>query len=115
MANVIKLRRSAVPGNVPTVEQIDLGEIAINTYDGKLFLKKNDGVETIVEIGSGGGSGGIEEAPQDGNYYVRQDGTWVNLADALAALDDRNVDGGDFTNNTTTAESNYTVNGGNFS
>jgi len=58
---------------------------------------------------------GVPEAPLDGNYYVRASGTWVKLTDALAALDDRNVDGGDFTNNTTTAESNYTVNGGNFS
>ena len=28
----------------------------------------------------------IEEAPQDGNYYVRQSGTWVMLTDALSAL-----------------------------
>jgi len=41
-------------------------------------------------------SGGIEEAPQDGNYYVRQNGAWVNLTAALAAINDRIVDGGDF-------------------
>ena len=28
-----------------------LGEVAINTYDGKVFIKKDDGVEQIVEIG----------------------------------------------------------------
>lgn len=33
-----------------------------------------------------GGAGGIEEAPADGNYYVRQNNTWVNLNDALTAL-----------------------------
>lgn len=33
-----------------------------------------------------GGSGGIEEAPADGNYYVRQNNVWVNLNDALTAL-----------------------------
>lgn len=36
----IKLRRSAVPDKVPTTEQLALGEIALNTYDGKLFIKR---------------------------------------------------------------------------
>jgi hypothetical protein len=36
----LRLRRSAVPGKVPTIEQLSLGEIAINTYDGKLFIKR---------------------------------------------------------------------------
>jgi hypothetical protein len=38
---------------------------------------------------------GIPEAPLDGNYYVRQNGTWVNLADAIDALNGRVIDGGD--------------------
>lgn len=33
----------------------------------------------------------IPEAPQDGNYYVRQNGAWVNLATAIANL---TIDGG---------------------
>lgn len=32
------------------------------------------------------GGGGIPEAPQDGNYYVRQNASWVLLTDALTAL-----------------------------
>lgn len=36
----IRIRRSATPGNIPTTAQLDLGELAINTYDGRLFLKK---------------------------------------------------------------------------
>ena len=51
MAEKIQLRRSAVTGNVPTTSQIDLGEIAINTYDGKLFIKKDDGTASIIEVG----------------------------------------------------------------
>lgn len=51
MANIVKLKRSAVASAVPTTAQIDLGELAINTFDGKLFLKKNNGTESIVEIG----------------------------------------------------------------
>ncbi len=41
MPNTIQLRRSAVQNAVPTTTQLALGELAINTYDGKLYLKKN--------------------------------------------------------------------------
>jgi hypothetical protein len=48
-ASNIKLRRSAIPGKIPTVEQLDLGEFAVNTYDGRLYTKKNvSGTESIV-------------------------------------------------------------------
>ena len=48
---VIKIRRSAVEGNAPTAAQLELGELALNTYDGKLFTEINDGTVSIVEIG----------------------------------------------------------------
>jgi hypothetical protein len=50
MANTVKLKRSAVEGRVPTTSDLELGELAVNTYDGKLYIKKNDGTEAIVEI-----------------------------------------------------------------
>ena len=34
MAQTIKLKRTATPSNVPTTAQLELGEIAVNTYDG---------------------------------------------------------------------------------
>lgn len=47
----IRLRRSATSGNAPTTSQIDLGEVAINTHDGKLFLKRDQsGTERIVDV-----------------------------------------------------------------
>jgi hypothetical protein len=53
----IRLRRSASAGNVPTTSQLDLGELALNTYDGKLYMKKSvSGTDTVVEVGGGGGS-----------------------------------------------------------
>ena len=50
MANTIKLKRSSNSGNVPTAGNLSLGELAINTYDGKLFFKKNDGSDSIETI-----------------------------------------------------------------
>lgn len=53
MANKIQVKRSAVPDKIPVVGDVDLGELAINTYDGKLYLKKDNGTQSIVEIGGG--------------------------------------------------------------
>lgn len=51
MSNKIKIKRSAIEGKVPVVADLELGELAINTYDGRLFLKKDvSGVESIVDI-----------------------------------------------------------------
>lgn len=58
MANTIKLRRSAVAGKVPAVGDLQLGELALNTYDGKLYTKKDNGTASIVELSGGGGGGG---------------------------------------------------------
>lgn len=69
MANLIQLKRSAVEGAVPTTAQVDLGELAINTFDGKLYLKKNDGTESIVHVNPGVGAG----LALDNNEIVHSD------------------------------------------
>ena len=50
MSQTIKLKRSSVAGKVPTTGNLDLGEIALNTNDGKVFFKKNDGTDSIQTI-----------------------------------------------------------------
>ena len=51
MANLIKLKRSATSGNNPTTSNLELGELAINTYDGNLFFKKSvSGTESILSV-----------------------------------------------------------------
>lgn len=55
MANKFKLKQSSVAGKVPATTDLDLGELAINTNDGKLFLKKKVGTtETIVDVTAAG-------------------------------------------------------------
>jgi len=51
MANTIILKRSSQADKVPTTSQLALGEIAINTFDGKVYIKSDSGVPAIVEIG----------------------------------------------------------------
>lgn len=50
MASDLLIKRSAVQGKIPSTADIQLGELAVNTYDGNLYLKKNDGSEVIVQI-----------------------------------------------------------------
>lgn len=76
MPNTIQLRRSAVQGAAPTTTQLALGELAINTFDGKLYLKKNvSGTESIVEVGGGGTtiSATPPSSPSPGNLWWDSD------------------------------------------
>ena len=51
MAQTIKLKRTSVQGKIPTTSNLDLGELAINTYDGRIFFEKDiDGTLSIQEI-----------------------------------------------------------------
>ena len=68
MSNRILHKRASVAGRVPQLGDLQLGELAINTVDGRLFLKKNvSGTESIVQLGevtlsgdvSGSGAGNI--------------------------------------------------------
>jgi hypothetical protein len=53
----IKVKRSSVPGKVPAITDLALGEIAINTYDGIAFIKKDvSGTQTVVPLGGGSGT-----------------------------------------------------------
>jgi hypothetical protein len=51
MAFNIILKNSSTSGQIPATYTLELGELAINTYDGKVFLKKEvNGVQTVVEV-----------------------------------------------------------------
>jgi len=48
----IKMKRSAVASKVPTTTDLELGELGVNTYVGKLFFMNDAGAtESIVEVG----------------------------------------------------------------
>jgi len=47
---VIKIKRSAVAGKIPTPDQLPLGEVALNTYDGYLYASKNVGIGTTIFV-----------------------------------------------------------------
>ena len=43
MATPFRIKRSAVPGKKPVVADLQLGELALNTYDGYLFSQRDTG------------------------------------------------------------------------
>lgn len=94
MANSIKIKRSAVAAKVPLTTDIELGELAINTYDGKLYLKKDNGTASIVTVNAGGGGSGDVVGPGSStdNAITRFDGvTGLLIQNSTATLDDSGV------------------------
>jgi len=69
--NVVKFKRSSVAGKVPLTTDLNLGELALNTYDGRIYLKKSvAGVETVVALQpfpTGGSSGQVLSLDSSGN------------------------------------------------
>jgi hypothetical protein len=103
MAQTIKLKRSATQGAIPTTAQLELGEVAINTYDGKMYIKKNDGSESIIEVGStaapvpGGSDGQVQfnnNGVLAGTSFIYADDTNSRLGiGTTTPLTDLHVDG----------------------
>lgn len=59
MAQIIKLKRSLAQGSKPTTSDLSAGELAINVYDGKVFLRKSGSVDEVQEVITNDYSGSI--------------------------------------------------------
>ena len=110
----IRIRRSATPNKVPETSQLQLGELAINTFDGKLFLEQDQtsgsGIATVITVNPW--SVGVGTTAYD-TYFTAGD-VGIGTTNPTVALDvrgDVNVSGaltasgftGDLTGNADTA------------
>jgi hypothetical protein len=50
MAQIIRLKRSTTSGSKPTISSLETGEIAVNVYDGKAFIRKSGSVDEVNEL-----------------------------------------------------------------
>lgn len=50
MAQIIRLKRSTTEGSIPTTSDLSTGELAINVYDGKVFLRRSGSVDDVREV-----------------------------------------------------------------
>jgi hypothetical protein len=80
----IRIRRSAVPGKRPTINQLLSGELAYNTYDGELTARRDrSGIGTdIIRIGAGATVTNLVYVTQDGN----DNNTGKKLGDAKRTI-----------------------------
>lgn len=60
MAQIIRLKRSTVQGSTPTTSDLSTGELAINVYDGKVFLRKSGSEDVVQELVSNNYVGDID-------------------------------------------------------
>ena len=98
MANVVKLKRSAVSGKNPTTSDLELGEVALNTYDGNLFFKKDDGSEAIVSVVTTDGTQTLTnktlgDVTVTGTLTMATDAEAIDLSSGTAIIDDQGSDG----------------------
>lgn len=71
MANNPRIKRSGIENRVPQLVDLELGEVALNFFDGKLFFKRDyvrdgDPVQEIVQF--------ISDVPVDNIIYVAKNG-----------------------------------------
>ena len=59
MANVIKLKKSIVAGNIPTTSNLALGEGAVNHTDQKIYFR-HPGTGVVWNFAGGSGGGGTK-------------------------------------------------------
>jgi hypothetical protein len=81
MAQNIILKRSSVSGKVPTTSSLSVGEIAINTFDGRVFLhvssSSTESIQHIVTTNSiTTGSINITQTGSFSELVVTQDGNF---------------------------------------
>lgn len=79
MANIIRLKRSATASAVPLSGSLVAGELAVNTADGKLYLKKDDA--SVVQIGA---STGMTQSVNVQTFSAS--GTWTKPTGAQTVL-----------------------------
>lgn len=94
MANTLKVKRSSVDGKTPTVNDLQLGELAINTFNGKLYTKRDNGTASIVEIGAAGGNIALDDltdvslsSPSNGQVLKYNGSAWANATDSTFSGD----------------------------
>jgi hypothetical protein len=86
----ILLKRSGVAGSKPTTDSLKVGEIALNTYDGKAFLRKSGSTDEVVEIvvTGAGVTGSINLSGAITASAFRGDGTYLTGVTASMRPDD---------------------------
>ena len=87
MATPIRIKRSAVPGKRPQVTDLQVGELALNTYDAEIVTLRDrfsqTGISTeVVRLGAGATVTNVIYVTKDGN----DNNTGLKLGDAKSTI-----------------------------
>ena len=86
MAQIVRLKRSTTPGSKPTTSNLETGELAINVYDGKVFLRKSGSVDVVQELVTNDYSGSVNIlGAVTASYFVGDGSRLENVTVAQAA------------------------------
>ena len=72
MAQTILLKRRTSDATAPSASDLTTGEVAVNAYSGKLYIKKSDG--TVAEVSGSGGGGSSFPAVYNTYKYTATNG-----------------------------------------
>ena len=93
MATKIKHKRSSVSGNIPTAGQLEAGELALNTADGKIYLKKDDAsvLDVTSTIFKGNTDVTVTDTGSNGTVTTTADGQTVSTMTSAGATFSKDV------------------------
>lgn len=86
MAQKIILKNATGAGRAPNTTDLSLGELAINTYDGKLFIKQSNGTDQVIDVTHWSNLSGKPTAfTPEAHTHLKSDITDFNEADYATA------------------------------
>jgi len=102
MGNTIILKNSSTSSSIPVSGDLTLGELAINTADGKVFMKKFD--NSVIDIASGGDLSA---------YLQHTNGITTGIYETIVPVPALNIDvsAGNIQTKTISADSTFTFSG----
>ena len=83
MANTIIIKNSTTSGAVPGTGDVDVGELALNVEDRKMYTKNSGG--TVVQVGGGATGAGNDDIFYENGQNVTGDYTLTSGKNAMSA------------------------------
>lgn len=78
MPNIIKPKRSSVVGKIPTTNDIDIGEIALNMADSKIYYKDSNNIVKQITTDINNLSSVVISSPSINNILLYNGTNWIN-------------------------------------
>lgn len=82
MANTIIIKNSTTPGSVPGTGDVNVGELALNVEDRKMYTKNSGG--SVVQVGGGATGAGTDDIFYENGQTVTSNYTITSGKNAMS-------------------------------